>query len=825
MTKIVVAKNAGFCSGVESAYSRALSLAEKGGRVFTFGELIHNRFAVSYLEERGVRAINSVDEAQKGDTIIIRAHGVDDHIIEQLKDRGATVIDATCFFVKKIHNIVQEYFEKGYKILIAGESEHAEVKGINCHTNNTATIFSEKIPDILDGEKYCLVFQTTFSIEKYKIIIEEVEKISKDDHKTVVYFDTICYTTKGRQEEVSKLSSTSDAVVVVGSRNSANTTRLFNIANCKNPNVFFIEKSDDISFDIKQFCSIAIVSGASTPKWLLEEVVSSMSETQKDNVTEIQEVATDTEVKKEATSLGKTKAKTNDTFSMEDIINDNSALGFTSYTPGKRVKGRVISADETGIRIALGGKKDGFISKDDATLDGSYNPENFKADDEIEAVILSQSRENVQLSKKEIDAKKLENEEAERLLAQDVFELVVTEVVKGGLRGKMGGYTVFVPASQIKIGYVHDLEEYKGKKLRLMVMPPKKEEGEAEANQDNKTQKKSRYIFASQRMVLEKEKKEREDSFWSSIHVHDIVIGKVKRFTAIGAFVNVKGYDCLCHISEISWNTISDPSAVLKLNESYDFVVLKMDRESGKISLGYKQLQKKPYELAAEKFPVGTVVTGKIARIKSYGAFVQIDDGVDGLVHVSQIAHNWVKDATEVFQVGQMVEAKIIGFDENRITLSIKELLPVPEETETSAEEVQVKDGEEKPVSTAKRPSRVKKFEETLANSESKRGERRPRREANSNEPKEWISNAGSATLGDLFKGLDLNFDEKDEKKEVKEEVAVEAVEIVEKKVAKKTVKKAEEKVENNVEEVAEKPSAKKTTKKAAAKVADETAE
>ncbi|HKL94533.1 MAG TPA: 4-hydroxy-3-methylbut-2-enyl diphosphate reductase [Clostridia bacterium] len=818
MPKITIAKNAGFCSGVESAYSLALSLAKKGERVFTFGELIHNSLAVSYLEKAGVRVINSVDEAQKGDTVILRTHGTSEKIVERLKARGAVVVDATCPFVIKIHKIVKEYYEKGYRILIAGEREHAEVEGINSFANNEAVIFSDALPPILDNEKYCLVFQTTFSLQKYEKIIEELENISKDGHKTVVYFNTICYTTKGRQEEVARLALKSDAVVVVGSRDSANTTRLYEIAKDINPNVYFLEKLDDISFDIKQFFSIAIVSGASTPKWLLEEVVSSMSETQNDNAKGIQLAEKDTGMKNEATSLDQTKVKkSDDTFSMEDIINDNSAMGFTSYTPGKRVKGRVISADDTGIRVALGGKKDGFIAKEDATLDNTYNPENFKTDDEIEAVIISQDREKVQLSKKEIDAKRLENEEAERTLSQEIFELSMTEVVKGGLRGRLGGYTVFVPASHIKIGYVHDLEEYKNKKLRLMVMPPKKEEGEEEGQQD-RPQKKSKYIFASQRMVLEKEKKEREDAFWNSIHVHDIVIGKVKRFTSIGAFVNVKGYDCLCHISEISWNTISDPSDVLKLNESYDFVVLKMDRETGKISLGYKQLQKKPYELAADKFPVGTIVDGKVARIKSYGAFVQIDDGVDGLVHVSQIAHNWIKDATEVFQIGQAVRAKIIGFDDNRITLSIKELLPPPEETTAPASE-EVEESEQKP-STVKRPSRVKKFEDSLANVETRqRGDRRAKRETTSNEPKEWISNAGSATLGDLFKGLDLKFEDDiaEEKPTAPKAEADKTVEIAED-AAKKTVKKAAKKVEEVetvAEVVAEKKPAKKATKKA----------
>jgi 4-hydroxy-3-methylbut-2-enyl diphosphate reductase len=800
LAKIIIAQNAGFCSGVEKAYNLALNLAKEAKTVYTLGELIHNKSAVLFLEQNGVKTLDNIDLVKEGDAVVVRTHGVGEETINALKERGAVVYDATCPFVKNIQDIVKKHYAEGYKILIAGDPNHAEVKGVQSYAKNSAQVFWDELPPLLDNEKYCVVFQSTFPWQKSQKIIEEAQKISKDGHKTVVYFNTICYTTKSRQKEAESLAKCADAVVVCGGADSANTLNLFKTAKSVNSNTFLVENADNIPFDIKQFSTLAVVSGASTPKRLLTEVVKRMSETQKDNVVETQATANDTGAKKAATSP--TKSKLNkESFSMQDIIDDDKALGFTSITPGKRIKGKVISADESGIRVALGGKKDGFIPRDDATLDGSYNPENFKPDDEIEAQIVSQSKDTVQLSKKKVDQKKLENEEAEKAIAQPIFELVMTEVVKGGLRGKLGGYTVFVPASQIKIGYVHNLEEYLGKKLRLTVMPPKEkteqkaaeeESGEAkleaaEAEERDGKRRKSRYIFASQRMILEKEKKEREDAFWNSIHIHDIVVGKVKRFTPIGAFVNVRGYDCLCHISEISWSTISDPSEVLKINESYDFVVLKIDREAGKISLGYKQLQKKPYELAAEKYPIGTIVTGKVARIKSYGAFVQIEDGVDGLVHVSQIAHNWVKDATEVFKVGQEIRAKIINFEGSRITLSMKELVEPPQETEKAADEEE-SDSETdiKPVKKV----RNRKFDD--ATPAKAKPEKKPRKESGAGEPKEWITaSSAGATLGDLFKGLNLEF--ADEKAEAKADEAEPAQEKPKKKTAKKAEKTTEE--------------------------------
>ena len=477
-----------------------------------------------------------------------------------------------------------------------------------------------------------------------------------------------------------------------------------------------------------------------------------MSETQKNAVETVE-----TEVKNEATLQEQTNAEEKEPTTMADLMKSANSVGYTNYKVGKRIKGKVISAGDNGIYVAIGGKKDGFIDKSEATLDGNYNPADFKEGDEVQATILAVNKEYVSLSKKDVDAIRQEEAEAEKALAQGEFSLTMTEVVKGGLRGRLGQYTIFVPASQIRMGYVSNLEDYKGKTLRLTLMPPKEKEattveGEEATQNEDKPQKKSRYLFASQRIILEREKKEKEDLFWNNIHVHDIVTGKVKRFTQFGAFVNVRGFDCLAHISELSWNKITDPSTVLTIGESYDFVVLKMDRETGKISLGYKQLQKKPYEVAAEKFPVGTVIKGKVERIFPYGAFVSIDDGVDGLVHVSQISHNWIKDANEALTVGQEVEAKIIGFDDNRITLSIKELLPAPEETQATEANEEATDEEK----AAKRSSRVKKFEQKVADGENKR-ERRGAKKESSNEPKEWVSGSSNATLGDLFKNLNLN--------------------------------------------------------------------
>lgn len=274
-------------------------------------------------------------------------------------------------------------------------------------------------------------------------------------------------------------------------------------------------------------------------------------------------------------------------------------------------------------------------------------------------------------------------------------------------------------------------------------------------------QKNGRRVTASQRVILEEEKAEKEEAFWSTVVPGAIVKGKVKRFASFGAFVSVKGYDCLAHISDLSWKKINEPSEVLELNQTYDFIVLKADRETGKISLGYKQLQKKPYELAAEKYPVGTVIKGTIARIHPFGAFVQIEDGIDGLIHVSQISHKYVKEASELLKEGQEVEAKVISFEGNRITLSMKELEPAPEE-KPAREEVapEAADGAEGEVKSKAPRAPRKKFEYNPEKAEERKRDRRD----NSDEPHEWVSDSGNATLADLLKGIDFKFDDEENK-------------------------------------------------------------
>lgn len=425
---------------------------------------------------------------------------------------------------------------------------------------------------------------------------------------------------------------------------------------------------------------------------------------------------------------------------------------------GKRYTCTVISANEDGIVVSFGGKKDGFIDKSEVELDDvAYDPANYPAGATLLAKVIekgnkSKANDCIAFSKKDVDREIKEDKECEEMLRGSEFKVTIKAAVKGGLTADFGHYKIFVPASQIRIGYVtdEDLQKYVGKTLRLRAIKGKKE-----ADQEGELViKRKKTVIASQRVILEEEKAAKEEALWAGMQVGAIVTGKVKRFAAFGAFVNVNGFDCLAHISDISHYKIDDPGEVLEIGKSYEFVILKADRENQRVSLGYKQLQKKPYEIASEKYPVGSVVTGTVRSVFPYGAFVLIERDVDGLVPVSEISHSFTKNAADVYKVGDEVTAQVIKFEGNKITLSVKALLP----KEESVEEVETTDEEYKEAKEKRAQRTAKKFEKAAVGTPAPKKARAKKEEEE--EVSTWTSEQSTATLGDLFKGLKLDIEE-----------------------------------------------------------------
>lgn len=768
--QIAITRFPGFCKMVERAIAIAESAAEEfpDKKVYTLGRLAHNDRVSERLSKKGISVAISPEELTAGDVLVISAHGAPPSVYEASAKRGIIVRDATCPNIVKIHDTIKKYGEKGYFVLLIGDEKHREIVGDSGWARDVAVADNaEKAISILTEkgvEKAVVVFQTTFEVEKYSDIADKLQKFAENSKKTLVILKSICYTTIERQAEAESLSESADVVLVVGDSGSSNTAKLLEISR-KKADAVLIEKVSDLqSVKIKNnITKLAVLAGASTPKELTMEVIYTMEQNNTPDVaidvnpTEVaEEKVTETvteEVKADEavveTAEKPVQKKKKEITTMEEAM--KAGFAPKSYRENQRVRVTVESVDQTGVNVSLnlGGKNDaGFIAASEMEIDGSFDPANYTVGETLEAIIIPKAdakSKTINLSKRKCDEIFVGDAAAQHILNGEDFKLKITSVTKGGLLGKLGSYTIFVPASQIRMGFVKNLEDYVGKELRLRMLPPKEEEGGRKPN--------PKRIVASQRVILEEEKAQREDEFWANVVPGAVVEGKVKRFAQkdgkyFGIFVSVFNKDCLLHISDLSWTKVEDPSEVLKLNETYNFLVLKADREADKVSLGYKQLQKTPYQLAAEKYHVGDVVKGTVARIKDFGAFISLEPGIDGLVHVSEISHNYIKSAADALKVGDEVEAKIINFEKDKITLSIKAC------QEPEVQEVAEKEESDAPAQTS---SRIAKFHNRAQGAEDQ-PKRRRRDEERDNEVHEYYSSDSTgATFADLFKNIDLS--------------------------------------------------------------------
>ena len=662
-------KHCGFCFGVQRAVDVALKL--KGENNFILGDLIHNEIVNAEIAKNGVKVLKSIDEInnlKEGQTLLIRTHGEPCSTFEKAKELKLNVIDCTCPFVKDIQNIVWEKYNEGYKIVIIGSSDHPEVVGINGWCNNTALITesAEEIDKISD-DKICIVVQTTFSSEKYNKIIKNFKY---SNAKIVDIFKTICYTTKRRQSETEKLSKLCDAVFVIGGANSNNTENLAKICRNNCSNVFKVTCAEQIDVEnVKNYKNIGIVLGASTPITQFQEVIFKMANNTEEIITTVvDDKKEEVEAKVEASEVIAPK-KASKKSEMEAAF--DSIKPSKDFKIGQIVTAKISSAGESGLTISMkNAKKDFELPAAELLCD--YKKEDYedKIGQDIRVMVIGKNP--VRFSEKAMEKVLKEEAEIEEIKNGKIFEATIVSTNKGGLTGKYGSYEVFVPSSQIKLGFVKDLEKYVGKTLRL-----KAEKVESKGAR--------RQIVGSQKVILEAEKAERdaikaqkEAEFFGAIQEGDVVLGTPVRFVAFGAFVDVNGFDCLAHISDLSWLNCKDCAEVLEIGKQEQFVILKIDLENKRVSLGYKQLQPKPWESVPEKYAVGDIVKGKVVRIVNFGAFVEVEKGIDGLVHVSQISNQWLENPVTALEIGQEVEAKIldINLEKEKMTLSIKALLP-----------------------------------------------------------------------------------------------------------------------------------------------------
>ena len=636
--EIKVAKSAGFCFGVNRAIQHAYDNIGNGD-VFSYGPIIHNKEVTADLESKGVKIIDSFEGIEEG-TVIIRSHGVGKAVYDELGKKGLSILDGTCPFVKKIHNIVRSAHEAGKGVIIIGDPAHPEVMGINGWCDDSAFIIDGEYKGGLEKDvKYTVVVQTTYRKEKFEAVLNAL----KEDGIDAEIFNTICSATSERQTEAEKIAKEATKMFVIGDKSSSNTQKLFEICKKNCNNTFYIETIKDLVLNIfDSNDKIGVTAGASTPPAIIKEVVGTMSDIANavDNVEE--------------------------ELSFQELLDQS----LVSLHTGDIVKGTVISVSGEEVNVNLGYKSDGIIPRGEYSSDPNAIPsKELQAGDEIEVFVVrvNDGDGNVLLSRKRIEAQKGMEDVQNAFTEGTPVTGKVTEVVKGGIIAVVNGVRVFIPSSQVSNRYIEDLSVYKGEELAFNII---------------EFDRSKRRIIGGRKALIEKEINEKKAALFASIEAGAKVEGTVSRLTDFGAFVDLGGVDGLIHISEMSWGRITNPREVLKEGQTVSAVVLDVDKEKGKISLSLKDVDSNPWNSAAEKYAVGNIVEGKVVRMVPFGAFIELEPGVDGLVHISQIANKHVVKPEDELTAGQVIKVKVleVNVEQKKISLSKKEVdAPAPE--------------------------------------------------------------------------------------------------------------------------------------------------
>ncbi len=669
--KITLAKTAGFCFGVNRAVQMVYDLVNEDKKVCSLGPIIHNAQMVEELKEKGVSIVNSPEEAQKGSILVIRSHGVDRETYESAKRCGVEIADATCPFVAKIHRIVDDESNQGNLIMIAGDKEHQEVKGIVGHCNGDVVVFSseeelenivKERPEILEKE-VSVVAQTTFNAKKW----EKVQKKLKKLYTNPKIFDTICNATSMRQSEARALAECNDVMIVIGGRHSSNTSKLFDVCASLCGKTYLIETAKELEPEWFVGCEkVGVVAGASTPAGIIKEVIRTMSEN-------LQPVEEQVEVKEPVQK------------SFEEMTDEEAfEASLSNLTGDQKVCGTVLAVSNTEIQVDIGRGLAGYISADEYSLDPNVDlVKEVKVGDTLDLIIMkiNDQEGTAMLSKRRYDAIAGWDKIVAAKESGEILSGTVKDIVKGGVVVYANNIRVFIPASQATASRNEAIEDLKGKEVSFRII----EIG------------RGRKAVGSVRVVLREERKAAQAKIWESIAVGDRFTGVVKSLTTYGAFVDIGGVDGMVHISELSWQRIKNPNEILAVGDTVEVYVKDLDAEKKKISLGYKKEEDNPWTIFTNNYNVEDVVTVKIVSLTAYGAFARIIPGVDGLIHISQIAKKHVAKPQDELSVGDEIEVKIIAVDteKKRVSLSRSVLLedePVVEEVvaEEEAQEAPV---------------------------------------------------------------------------------------------------------------------------------------
>ncbi len=655
--QVRVAKTAGFCFGVQRAVDLVQQQCERGIPVYTLGPIIHNETVVESFERKGVKILECPEDAPEGSIVVIRSHGVGKKIYEILNSRGVQIIDATCPYVQKIHRQVEKAGREGREVVIIGAADHPEVQGILGWCTGPAAVLSteEEARNFtpIGDRPVCVVAQTTFHYNKFKVLVEILSQKSYD----IQAMNSICNATTARQTEARQLAQQSDAMIVIGSKNSSNTQKLFEICLGECDETYYIQTFVDLDLSkFKSYYSVGITAGASTPNYMIKEVQTGMSEMSFDQLLE------------------------------ESLVTIHN---------GEVVTGTVIDVKEDEIVLNIGYKSDGIITRNEYTNNSNLDLTTVvKVGDTMEAKVLkvNDGDGQVVLTYKRLAIERGNKRLEEAFENKEVLKAKVSAVVNGGLSVEVEGARVFIPASLVSDVYERNLEKYADQEIEFVI---------TEFNP------RRRRVIGDRKQLLLARKKEMQEALFARIEPGMVMEGTVKNVTDFGAFVDLGGADGLLHISEMSWGRVDNPRKFVKVGEKLTVMIKSIQGE--KIALTRRFPDKNPWINAEEKYGIGKIVTGKVARMTDFGAFINLEEGVDALLHVSQIAREHVEKPSDYLTVGQEVTAKVVDFnpDTKKISLSIRAITPRTPRVHEVREEETLAYSDETPVENVKEEAPV----------------------------------------------------------------------------------------------------------------------
>ena len=682
---VILAKNAGFCAGVARSVAAAEEALAKYGAVWCIGDLIHNRDEMRRLAGLGLRTVRSADEVPSGAPVLIRAHGEPPETYAVLREKGAIVLDTTCGKVEDIHRIARETAAQGGTLIVFGDAAHPEVRGIAGWCSPHFVVNSpEELEKLLKSDRISganvvnLVFQSTETQYNFA----NSQKIQKKICTNGKIFDTICDTTQSRQSEAHNLAERCDAMVVVGDPNSANSRHLAEICAEICGRVFFVNSAEDL--DVTRFAAldtVGVTAGASVPARIFKEVKQKMDEMKEMNqvteaVTEAAEqIVTETaneipapevaaEAVREAAAEAAPEAAAEPVPEAEKSFEELLEDSIKTISNGDIVKGIVAAITPTEVTVDLGTKHSGYIPVEEfEDGQGTKIEDLVHIGDEVDASVVrvNDVEGTVMLSKKRLDTIRNWEDVEAACENESVVEGIVTEENKGGVVVNVKGIRVFVPASQSGLPRNADLSQLVKQTVKLRI---------TEVNKGR------RRVVGSIRLVTAAAHREAVARIWEEIEVGKHYDGVVKSLTSYGAFVDIGGVDGMVHVSELSWKHISKPADVVAVGDKINVYVISFDKENHKISLGYKDPADNPWDKFMNNYKVGDIASVTIVKLMTFGAFAEILPGVDGLIHISQIANRRIATPGEVLTVGDVVDAKITVIDEetHKVSLSIRAL-------------------------------------------------------------------------------------------------------------------------------------------------------